>query len=319
MKKILITGISGFAGSYLAEHLLSLSDTKIFGTYHFDQPSKNLSRIQDKIILSPVNLLHKEQIQKVIQEVQPDEVYHLAAMASPGKSFEYPAETITNNVTSQINLLEVVRQIIPSSKILIVSSADVYGNVSKEDVPIDENTPFKPTNPYAVSKVTQDLLGYQYFLSYSLPIVRVRPFNHIGPRQAPTFVVTDFAKQIAEIEKGEKEPCIKVGNLSPRRDFTDVRDIIRAYVLALEKVQAGDVYNIGSGASVSIIEILEMLLSFSTTKITIQQDESLLRPSDSEDRVCKNNKFVALTGWKPEISLEQTLKDTLEYWRTFRK
>jgi GDP-4-dehydro-6-deoxy-D-mannose reductase len=202
-----------------------------------------------------------------------------------------------------------------NSKTLVVASAEVYGSVKKEDLPMNEETSLNPTNPYAVSKLAQDFLGRQYFLSYGLKAVRVRPFNHVGPGQAPIFVVSAFAQKIVEIEKGKRKPILPVGNLEARRDFTDVRDVVKAYSLLMEKGEFGEVYNIGSGVSYKISQILEMLLSFSSAKITINVDKSLFRPIDDPELVCDPLKINKLTGWKPEIPIEKTLKDTLDYWR----
>ncbi|MGH7203397.1 MAG: GDP-mannose 4,6-dehydratase, partial [Candidatus Levyibacteriota bacterium] len=181
--------------------------------------------------------------------------------------------------------------------------------------PVDENTPHRPANPYAVSKIAQDYLGFQYNLSYKLPIIRVRPFNHVGPGQAPTFVVSDFAKQIAEIEKGNREPVMRVGNLDAKRDFTDVRDMVRLYSLLIEKGEPGEVYNAGNGVSHSVQEVLDLLQSFSKMKITVQHDPAKMRPSDVPDIMCDRTKVTKATGWKPQISFETTIKDTLDYWR----
>jgi GDP-4-dehydro-6-deoxy-D-mannose reductase len=197
----------------------------------------------------------------------------------------------------------------------VVASAEVYGCVKKEDLPIDEETPLNPTNPYAVSKLTQDFLGLQYHLSYGLKTLRVRPFNHVGPRQSPNFVVSTFAQKIVEIEKGKREPVLPVGNLQAKRDFTDVRDVVKVYSLLMEKGEFGEVYNIGSGVSYKIAEILEKLLSISKVKITVKVDKSLFRPIDDPDLVCDVTKVTKLTGWRPEIPIEKTLKDTLDYWR----
>ena len=186
--------------------------------------------------------------------------------------------------------------------------------VAKENLPIDEETPFNPTNPYAVSKLAQDYLGLQYFHSDNLKIVRARPFNHVGPRQSPDFVVSGFAKRIAEAEKSGQSK-MKVGNLNSRRDFTDVRDMVIAYRLALEKGEIGEVYNLGSGKSFEIKTILEKLLDLSTVKIQPEEDPSLMRPSDNPDHVCDSSKFRNLTGWNPQIPIEKTLQDTLDYWR----
>jgi len=204
---------------------------------------------------------------------------------------------------------------------MVISSAEIYGYVTPENLPIGENTPFRPGNPYAVTKIAQDFIGLQYNLSYHMPIIRVRPFNHVGPRQATGFVVSDFAKQIAEIEKSHRQnlpttdPMLKVGNLEAKRDFTDVRDMVKAYSLILEKGVPGDVYNIGSGKSIKIAEVLDTLIGLSDTKIEKQTDPTKLRPSDVPEIVCNNTKIRNLTSWEPEIALETTLKDTLDYWR----
>jgi len=198
---------------------------------------------------------------------------------------------------------------------LVVGSADEYGMVRPEELPIDEDTPLRPHNPYAVSKVVQDMLGYQYFASHGLHVVRVRPFNHIGPRQSPAFVTAAFAKQIAEAEAGRNPPIVKVGNLEAKRDFTDVRDMVAAYHLALSKGEPGEVYNIGSGIARSIEEVLDILLAESKIELTVQEDPARLRPSEVPMVACDARKFRACTGWEPHIPLEESLRDTLDYWR----
>lgn len=308
MKKAFITGATGFAGSFLTEYLIS-KNIEVVGTYLSDFDSS----IKAKFI--KLNLLDYVATDGALKAEKPDYIFHLAALTSPSDSFNNPSETITNNVAAQVNILEAAKNSCSESRILVISSADVYGVVKSSDLPIDENTSLMPVNPYAVSKLAQDFLGLQYFLSYDLPVVRVRPFNHIGPKQAGNFVIPSFAKQIAEIEKGDKEPVIKVGNLSAKRDFTDVRDMVRAYLFAVEKGDMGEVYNIGSGKSYAISEILNKLLSLSSRKIEIEIDESKLRPKDEPELVCDNSKFKNKTDWQPEINIDQTLKDTLDYWR----
>ncbi|MDP3726978.1 MAG: GDP-mannose 4,6-dehydratase [bacterium] len=315
-KKVLITGISGFAGSHLAEFLIDKKGYEVSGTYLSSASLINLAKVAKKLHLSQVDLTHQEDISRFVKEVKPDLIFHLAALPAVGESFDRPGETMINNVTAQINLLEAIRKLgFLNCRILIVSSADMYGRVSKKDLAIDEETSFYPTNTYAVSKIAQDFLGLQYFLSYKLKVIRARPFNHIGPRQSPGFVIADFAQKIAKIEKGELEPVLRVGNLVSRRDFTDVRDMVRAYTLLIEKGILGEVYNIGSGVSHKISDMLDILLSFTKAKIAIEEDPLLFRPQDSPDRVCDNRKFVKLTNWKPEVPLDQTLKETLDYWR----
>lgn len=316
LKKALITGLSGFAGSHLAKLLISQKNYEVSGTYLVENSLNNVTEIKDSLDLRKINLLNNNEVFSLVNSLKPDLIFHLAALTSPAESFKNPSETFANNAVAQINLLEAVRESsLLNTKILIVSSADAYGKVSKEDLPINEDTKFTPMNSYAVSKIAQDFLGLQYYLSYNLKIIRVRPFNHIGPKQAPNFVVSSFAKRIAEIEEGREEPILLVGNLEAKRDFTDVRDMVAAYLLAIEKGKEGDVYNLGSGISYKISDILDKLLSLSKIKISVKVDPTLFRPSDEPELLCDNQKFVRLTGWKPAYSLEQTLKDTLDYWR----
>ena len=314
--KALITGITGFAGSYLAENLLSTGKYEISGTYLFEDSIVNVGKIKDKLDLIKAELSQYGSIFDIVKNVVPSVIFHLAALTSPADSFKNPTETLTNNISLQVNLLEAVRKNnLFNTKILVISSADTYGLVKKKDLPIDEQTPFMPTNPYSVSKIAQDFLGLSYYLSYKLKIVRVRPFNHIGPRQSPGFVVASFAKQIAEIEKGKRKPVLHVGNLEAKRDFVNVKDMVNAYVLAVEKGKDGDVYNIGSGTSYAISDILNKLINMSSSKIEIEKDDTLFRPTDNPELVCDSSKFRKLTDWKPTISIDETLKDTLDYWR----
>lgn len=312
-KKVLITGISGFAGSFLAHTLLE-RNYDVYGT-HISSDIQNLDLIKHDLHLQKLNLLDKDDVERYVKEVSPDIIFHLAALTSPGESFKEPEKIFTNNISAQLHILEAVRMNNLSPRIVITSSAEVYGLVHTSDLPIDEETQFRPGSPYAVSKIAQDFLGLQYFLSYGLDIVRVRPFNHIGPRQAPQFVVPSFAKQIAEIEVKKIDPVIKVGNLEAKRDFTDVRDMVQAYILLSEKGKSGEVYNVGSGKSHKIAEILDRLLLLSIVKITVEVDPARLRPSDTPDIRSDNSKIARATGWKPEIPLEITLTDTLNYWR----
>jgi GDP-4-dehydro-6-deoxy-D-mannose reductase len=222
---------------------------------------------------------------------------------------------LQNNIQGQLNLLQALLDLGATPRMMIVGSNEEYGLVRAEDLPLTEDTPLRPNSPYGVSKVAQDMLGLQYFLSHQLPLIRVRPFNHIGPRQASGFVAPDFALQIAQAEVGERLPRITVGNLKVQRDFTDVRDMVRAYYLAITLGVPGDVYNIGSGQSHSISELLEVLLSYSRVDITVETDPERLRPSDVPVVRCDASKFRGLTGWEPTIPFESSLRDVLDYWR----
>ncbi|MCL6096432.1 MAG: GDP-mannose 4,6-dehydratase [Patescibacteria group bacterium] len=315
--KILITGATGFAGSHLAEYLVDKNnDNEFYGTYLSDDSLKNLDNVKNRINLTKLDLSNEKKVFELVDRIKPDVIFHLAAMPSAADSFSSPAKSILNNIHSEINLLEGVRKSdLIDSKILIISSAEVYGSVDKSDLPINESVSLRPSNPYAVSKLTQDFLGLQYFLSYSLKTIRVRPFNHIGPRQSPGFVVSAFSKKIAEIEKGRRDGVLTVGNLEAKRDFTDVRDMVKAYDLAISKGVFGDVYNLGSGVSYRISDILDKLLSLSKAKIKVEVDKSLFRPADDPELVCDASKFKKLTGWKAEVNIDTTLKNTLDYWR----
>ncbi len=312
MKKILITGSTGFAGGHLTDYLSSKNEYEIYGTSLIDSnPNKN-----SKIQIKKVDLTVFDEVRSIIEEIKPDIIYHLASFTSPSESFNNPTPVVIANIQIQMNLLNAITDLgLTDCRLLLVSSADVYGMVEDSDLPINEQTPMRPCNPYAVSKIAQDFLGLQYHLAYKLDIVRVRPFNHTGPGQSDSFAIASFAHQIAVIEKGKQEPVLKVGNLSAKRDFSDVRDIVKGYSQLVEKGVSGEVYNIGSGKSHSMKDLLDILLSLSTTKIEIRDDPSKSRPIDVENVYCDYKKLNLLTGWVPEIPIEKTLQDTLDYWR----
>lgn len=313
--KAFITGITGFAGSFLAENLLASGKYDVSGTYLSENSLINVDSVKDRIKLYRLDLQDFEAVKGVILEEKPDVVFHLAALASPAKSIGDARHYILNNISVQLNLQDAVREAELNPTILIVSSAGVYGSDVADYGKLDENAPLNPADPYAFSKLAQDFLGLQYFLTYKIPIIRVRPFNHIGPRQSLDFAVASFAKKIADIESGKNDPILKVGNLEAKRDFTDVRDMVQAYVDLIEKGVAGDVYNAGSGKSITMREVLDKLLAFSTKDIKVEIDQSLFRPVDIPELVCDNTKLVQTTGWQPKIEIDQTLKDTLEYFR----
>lgn len=312
--KVLITGITGFVGSHLAEYLLS-QNCEIYGTYRWRSRMENILHIKEKLKLYECDLKDATAVYNLIKEIKPDMIFHLAAQSYVPMSWSCPSETIITNVVSQINILEAVRHLKIDPLIHIAGSSEEYGLVYQNEIPIKETNPLRPLSPYGVSKVAQDFLGYQYYKSYNLKIIRTRAFNHEGPRRGEVFVTSNFAKQIAEIEKGKREPIIYVGNLQAVRDFTDVRDVVRAYYLVLTKGKVGEVYNIASGKGYKIKDILDFYLRKSKVKVEIKVDEKRLRPSDVELLIGDATKIKEECGWQPEIPIEKTLEDLLNYWR----
>ncbi len=314
--RILITGITGFAGSHLAEYILARHpDVKVHGIVRWRSRMENIVPIQQKLELYEADLKDMVSLQICLAHIKPDRIFHLAAQSFVPTSWKCPAETFAINAIGQVNLFEAVRSLKLSPRIQIAGSSEEYGQVFESEVPMKETNPLRPLSPYAVSKVAQDLLGFQYFRSYGMHIVRTRGFNHTGPRRGEVFVTSSFAKQIAEIEKGKRDPVIRVGNLEAKRDFTDVRDMVEAYWLSLEKGEAGEAYNLGSGVARTVREVLDTLLSMSKVKVRIEVEEARLRPSDVPILLADPSKFVRLTGWQPRIPFKQTLGDLLDYWR----
>lgn len=321
--KVLITGITGFAGSHLADYILAnFPEAEIFGIKRWRSKTENIEHLADKVKYYECDIKDAHNVYEVIDDIKPDKIFHLAAQSYVPASWEAPVETLVLNITGQCNILEAVHKIKSRDKdydpvILIAGSSEEYGLVHPDEVPIKETNPLRPLSPYGVSKVCQDLLGFQYWHSYKIRVIRSRAFNHSGPRRGEVFVDSNFAQQIAKIEKGKQEPVIKVGNLEAKRDFTDVRDMVVAYWLATEKCQPGEAYNICSGQTYSIQEVLDKLISLSTTKeIKVEQDPSRMRPSDVMILSGDNSKFRQATGWEPKIDyLNQTLEDMLNYWR----
>jgi GDP-4-dehydro-6-deoxy-D-mannose reductase len=314
---VLITGITGFAGSHLADYLLANHpDISVHGTVRWRSRMDNIAHLEGKIRLHEADLKDIVSLKKALAEARPDRVFHLAAQSFVPTSWKLPAETFMINSVGEINLFEAVLDLGLEPRIQVAGSSEEYGHVNPDEVPMKETNPLRPLSPYAVSKVAQDLLAYQYWKSYGLQTVRTRGFNHTGPRRGDVFVTSNFARQIAEIERGRREPVVFVGNLEAKRDFTDVRDIVRAYWLALEKGEPGDVYNIGSGRAVTMGEMLDTLLGLSRAKVEVRVDPERLRPSDVPILLADAGKFRARTGWAPEIPLEKTFADLLDYWRS---
>ena len=311
--KALITGISGFVGSHLAEYLLAATDWQVAGTVF--GPYGSIAGLSDRIQLYPAELSRLDVMTFILDQAKPDAIFHLAAQPLVSASRYDPWGTLETNIRVQLNVLEGVAQVCPNCRVLVVGSSEEYGLVSAEDLPIDEDTPLRPLSAYALSKVTQDLMGLQYYLTHRLHVVRVRPFNHIGPRQRVGFVASDFASQIAAAELGLQPPTMQVGNLAARRDFCDVRDVVRAYVMLITHGEPGVVYNVGSGTSHAIQDLLDALLRMSRVPIEVRIDPKRMRPSEVPEVICDSTRIHGQTGWQPTIPIEQSLHDILEYWR----
>jgi len=313
--RVLITGITGFVGSHLADYLLTLGDVEVFGVKRWRSRTENVDHLQGRATLFDGDVRDPGSTRRILAEVRPQRIFHLAAQSFVSTSWGIPAETLANNIQGQVNLFEAVRDLSLDTRIHIAGSSEEYGLVTPEELPIVETTPLRPLSPYAVSKVAQDLLAYQYWMSHRLPVVRTRGFNHSGPRRGDVFVTSNFARQIAEAERGRREPIVWVGNLEAIRDFTDVRDMVRAYWLALERGALGEVYNVCSGRGYPIREVLDLLLGMSSINVEVREDPRRLRPSDVPVLVGDCRKFKRETGWEPTIPFDVTLKDLLEYWR----
>jgi len=306
--KALILGVNGFVGQYMSEELLD-NNIEVYGV-----DLQDISKSKDeKLLYSKVNLLNKLEVFEIIQSIRPDYIINLAAISSVKRSWDIPDVTFDVNVKGVINLFEAIRKLNIKPRVLLIGSSEQYGEITQSEK-IDEDYPLNALNPYGISKITQEKLALMYKATYGIDVVLVRAFNHTGPRQALGFVIPDFSKQIAEIEIFNKEPVIYVGNLIAERDITDVRDIVKGYFALLVKGNSGEIYNIGSGKAHSMRYLLDRLLGFSSKKISVEIDEKKYRPVDTPRIVCNNAKITWDTGWKPEVCIDKTLKDTFEYW-----
>ena len=310
--KALVIGAAGFVGGYLISALqqngYDVSATKL----SFESINAENCRVFD------LDITDAAAVSALIKEERPERIFHLAAQSSVKLSWERPELTVKVNINGSLNVLEACRALSSEEycpRILLIGSAEEYGKVSPEDCPISEERKTAPKNIYALTKMTQNYLGSIYADGYGMDIINVRTFNHTGPGQSPAFVVSDFCSQVAKIESGEQEPIISVGNLEAMRDFTDVRDIVAAYVLLAEKGEAGQTYNVGSGKAVKISEILDMIIQNAKCKIEVRRDEKRMRPSDVPLHCADISKIHARTGWSPKIPLQSTIKDTLDYFR----
>jgi len=338
--KVLITGITGFAGSHIAEYILGLGGVEVYGCCRWRSRRDNLmdlakaGRLNDLVevniadsaalrrLVRPdaANLVYGDlsdssSMQHVLDIVQPDRIFHLAAQSFVPGSWNAPVETFHINVIGQINLFEAIRKARLDPLVHVAGSSEEYGLVLDNEVPMKESNPMRPLSPYAVSKVAQELLGWQYFRSYGLKTVVTRGFNHTGPRRGEVFVTSTAAKQIAQIEKGLRPPVLYMGDVEVKRDWTDVRDTVRAYWLALEKGVPGEVYNVGSGVTRTVRDMLQTLMDLSTVNVELRCDPARLRPSDVRILWADVTKFRQQTGWEPQIPFVQTMKDLLDYWR----
>ena len=312
-KNVFVTGITGFVGSHVAEKLLSMG-ANVSGIVRRRSSHENIEDIKHRIKLIYGDIADSYSIYSAMKETQPDVVFHLAAQSFVPFSWSAPLETIRTNIDGTLNVLEAIRKVDSVKRIQFAGSSEEYGHVLPEESPVKEDQPLRPLSPYGVSKVACDLLCYQYGKSYNLGVIRTRTFNHTGPRRGKEFVTSNFAHQVASIAKGKSPPVIKVGNLDAVRDFTDVRDIVNAYMLAIEKADVNEVYNIGSGTGVKIGDVLNTLIRLGNTKVEVLQDPERIRPSDVQYLLCDSSKFRAITGWEPTIPFERTMRDLLDYW-----
>ncbi len=313
--KILITGATGFAGIHLANLLAEEShDFDLYGTYRHSSRNTRLE-ISRKVELFECDVNYFQSVERVVESVLPDLIFHFAAYVSVAKSFEHPAVTFQTNATGTINLLEAVRKVCKGAKILIPGSAEAYGRVEQANMPVKEMQALKPQNPYGLSKAVQEMLGLYYFSTFGLNVYLTRTFHYTGPGQPLGFVCSDFARQIANIEKTKQSGAIKVGNLKAKRDFLDIRDVVRAYWEIIQKGSPGTVYNVCSGSSISIEKILHLLLQMSSCEIPVEVDKEKLRPVDVPDFVGDNSKLKRDTSWAPGIDVQESLREVLNFWR----
>lgn len=309
--KALITGANGFVGSHLADYLNQMS-IEVHGTDIHQLVATTAQKFASSHAL---DIRNEDAVRQLLHSIQPDMIFHLAAITYVPQSFESPWLTFEVNVRGTLNILEAARTL-SQSRVLIVSSSEVYGMIQPKDLPLRETQPFNPGNPYSVSKVAQEVLGLQYHLTHRVDVLIARPFNHVGPGQNERFVLADFATQIARMEQGQQEPVLRVGNLAAERDFTDVRDVVRAYHLLMTHGEPGQVYNICRGETFVLKQLVEKLTEMSNLNIEIQVEAERMRPIDVPCIVGDYTKLQNRTGWKPTIDMNTTLGNILDYCRT---
>lgn len=314
MKKALIIGAGGFVGGYLAECLQDEFDMEVHATkLPATQTQEDLSFLGERVY--ELDILNKSDIVELLYAVRPDYIFHLAAQSSVSVAWKNPTLTIDVNIKGSVNVMDAVRELYYKPRVLLVGSGEEYGHILEGETPISEDTKLRPGNIYAATKVCQNMIGSIYSRAYDMELMLIRAFNHVGPKQSPIFVMSDFCKQVADIEKGKKEPVMYVGNLAAKRDFTDVRDVVRAYGLLALKGRAGETYNVGSGNAIEIRKMLDMIIGMSTKNIEVRVDPNKIRPVDVPVIEADISKIKSETGWEPRIPLGQTIKEILDYWR----
>lgn len=311
--KVMIIGITGFAGTFMHQLLAHIEDINLYGTFRHSTKNRNIADNFAKATLFECDVNDFYSIEKVLSEVQPDIIFHFASYVSVFSSFKNPLPTFQTNIIGTTNLLEAVKKIVPATKILLPGSAEEYGKVPKDKMPIKENYPLNPVNPYAISKKVQEEIGLYYFKTFGLNIYFTRTFHYTGTGQLLGFVCSDLAKQIVDVENS-KIKSIKVGNLEAKRDFTDIRDVVNAYWVIINIGKVGEVYNVCRGESIKIQEILDKLIKFSGKDISVEIDENKFRPSDVPDFVGDDTKLKSL-GWVPQHAIDDSLNALLDWWR----
>ena len=309
MEKGLVIGAAGFVGNYLLNEMhdngLECHATKLPG----ELLSNPYATVHD------LDIMDKEAIVALLFEIRPDYIFHLAAQSSVGLAWKKPGLTVDINIKGSLNVMDAIRELFYEPRVLLVGSGEEYGFIREGETPISEETNLRPGNIYAATKACQNMIGRIYSSAYDMKLIMVRAFNHIGPGQAPMFVVSDFCKQVAEIEAGKREPVMKVGNLAAKRDFTDVRDVVNAYTALAQFGLPGETYNVGTGKAVKIADILDLIIKISGADIKPVVDKEKLRPVDVPIIEPDVSKIYKATGWRPQIKLEQTIADTLDYFR----
>ena len=314
-KRVLITGIAGSGGSYLAEHVAARPGTEVHGIarWHSTTAASNLSAIAERVTVHECDLMDLSSVVAALKTARPDAIFHLAAHANVRASFITPLSVLENNVMGTANLLEGIRMAGLDPVVQLCSTSEVYGQVDPKDVPIKETAPMRPSSPYAVSKVTQDLLGYTYFRSYGMKVIRTRMFAYLNPRRTDLFA-TSFARQVARIELGLQKELLH-GNLDSVRTLIDVRDAMESYWVATLKCRPGEAYNIGGDTVLKVGDFLEQLVRRAKVRIPLRQDPALLRPADVTLQIPDVSKFTAETGWRPKYTFEDSVDHLLAYWR----